>query len=358
MPSNENDTRNNKEPNRKVDNSGSDSLQSSIDLDDSLFPVDRYKPIKKLGQGALGAVYLCRDVHLSKIVAVKCLHMTTDETAVSFQQEARIASRLSHDNIVKTLDFGTSKSGRPFMVMEYFEGRSLEDLIEQNGKLSESAGLEIFLQLCSSLQHLHTHKIFHRDLKPSNILVNFDKADVPITKLIDFGLSKSTIQDRSGIEVQGRTIVGTPAYMSPDQVEGNTFDARSEIYSLGCVLYETFTGQPPFTGETALEILNKHIHETPIPLSETAPELASSIGHVIDKCLKKDRAERYQSIAAVIDDWNALQSGNATAFDNRLSTSEQKKRLKPLALSAVAALTIVVAGVSSYLLSPPQSSSP
>lgn len=308
-------------------NSSSNNSGSRLFVDPSLFPTDRYLPIKELGQGALGKVYLCTDKHLLKNVAVKCLHFGSADHVMSFQQEAKIASRLNHDNVIKVLDFGISKSGQPYMVMEYFDGRSLQQIIADH-KLSMSSATEIFLQVCSALKHLHGHDVYHRDLKPSNILVKFSDSGMPWAKLIDFGLSRTTIQDRAGIEVQGRTIVGTPAYMSPDQVEGNVFDATSEIYCLGCVLYEMYSGYPPFSGETALEILNKHIHEVPPLLSVTTQDVPPGISRIVAKCLEKDRKKRYQSIAEIVEDFNEGASNAGTVGATTVSAQPVKTQLK------------------------------
>lgn len=340
-------------------NSRVGSTSGGLQADVSLFPIDRYKPIKQLGQGALGRVFLCDDTHLNKQVAVKCLHLSTADHVMSFQQEARIVSRLNHDNVIKLLDFGTSKSGQPYMVMEYFDGRSLQEIIAEKGKVAVSPATEIFLQVCSALKHLHGHNVYHRDLKPSNILVKFSDSGMPWIKLIDFGLSKSTVQDRSGIEVQGRTIVGTPAYMSPDQVEGNVFDATSEIYSLGCVLHEMYSGQPPFVGDTALEILNKHIHETPPPLSASTPDAPPAICRIITKCLEKDRKKRFRSVAEILDAWNDIQSSSSTTDATTVSTPAVKSQLRwmPVFAVLILVLSFTVATLSIRLFSEPEKNS-
>lgn len=318
------------------DSKNSNGSGNELQLEATLFPVDRYIPEKKLGQGALGSVYRCHDVHLDKTVAVKCLHLQTGDHIILFQEEARIVSRLNHEHVIKVFDFGTSQSGQPFMVLEYFAGRSLQEILAEKGKLSNALATEIFLQICSALNHLHKNKVFHRDLKPSNILVDIDYSGTPSIRLIDFGLSKGIVQNPSGLEVQGRTIVGTPAYMSPDQVEGHTFDAPSEVYSLGCVLYEMFAGRPPFVGDTAIEILKKHKVETPIPLTNSVPEISPKMSAIIMKCLQKDRRERYQSIAEILDDWHEVQLTGSTADTTMVPAAKRRWRF-----TAILALTLV-----------------
>ncbi len=333
-------------------NTSSGDSRKSLPVDASLFPTDRYRPIKALGQGALGVVYLCTDIHLMKRVAVKCLHVGTADHVMSFQQEAIILSRLNHDNIIKVLDFGTSQSGQPYMVMEDFTGQSLQEIIEERGKLPISSATEVFLQICSALIYLHRHNVYHRDLKPSNILVQFSDSGMPWVKLIDFGLSKVSVQDRAGIEVQGRTIVGTPAYMSPDQVEGNVFDATSEIYSLGCVLHEMFSGQPPFSGETALEILNKHINEVPPLLTDSTPEAPQVISRIIDKCLQKERKKRFQSVSEIVEVWNEGQPTGTTDATNASSPSTGNRLRWKVVLPAFALVAGLVGAAVAIVFQP------
>lgn len=278
-----------------------DPNESALDLDDDLFPTERYKPLQLLGQGALGQVYLCRDLHLRKKVALKSLFALTDDRIVSFQQEAKTASRLSHEKVIKVFDFGTSASGRPYMVMEYFPGRSLQEVIGERGFLEEYDTCIIFLSVCEALSHLHEHGIFHRDLKPSNILMLETETGEFDLRLIDFGLSKTTQDVQARTDVQGKTVVGTPCYMSPDQASGLEYDARSEIYSLGCIMYEALAGQPPFSGDTSLEILNKHMRAEVPPLLELAPDVTPELCAIVEKCLNKKPEDRYRSTIELAD---------------------------------------------------------
>jgi serine/threonine-protein kinase len=279
---------------------GSD--EDAIEVDQSLFPTERYKPLKILGQGALGQVFLCRDMHLRKKVALKSLIALTDDRIVSFQQEAKTASRLSHDYIVKVFDFGTSSGGRPYMVMEYFLGQSLQELLAQRGFLEEYETVVIFRAVCQALSYLHEHGIFHRDLKPSNILLRQSAHESLDLRLIDFGLSKSTQDVQAQTFVQGKTVVGTPGYMSPDQVSGLDYDARSEIYSIGCVIYEALSGQQPFSGQTSLEVLNQHMHSELPSLLDLAPDVTPELCTVVEKCLSKKPEDRYQTADEILEE--------------------------------------------------------
>src|SRR5262249_32616711 len=152
---------------------------------------------------------------------------------------------------IKVLDFGTTGGARPFMVMEYFDSESLETLLVREGKLAENVALDLFIHISDVLRCIHENGIYHRDLKPSNILIASAPTDASPIRLIDFGISKSTQDVQSNTQIQGRTVAGTPGYMSPDQVAGLPFDAVSEIYSLGCVMFETLTGSQPFKADSA-----------------------------------------------------------------------------------------------------------
>jgi len=273
-----------------------------LEVDPDSVPLDRYKPIEFLGQGTLGCVYLCVDRRLEKFVAVKSLTTVTDDRVVSFQNEAKIASKLNHESVIHVLDFGITDGGKPFMVMEHFESQSLESVLEERGRLEQHEATEMFLIICAALQYLHDNNVFHRDLKPSNILVGNNGDGSIAVRLIDFNLSKTSQNVQSKTLIQGRTVVGTPTYMSPDQIEGIEYDAKSEVYSMGCVMYETLVGRPPFEGETALEVLNKHVHEEFEPLLDIDPDLNPTLCSIVENCLSKDRKNRYRSMNDLIDE--------------------------------------------------------
>ncbi len=300
---------------------------AALDIDSSSVPTDRYKPLELLGQGALGRVYLCMDKHLGKTVAVKTLLSVTDDRVVSFQNEARIASRLGHESIIQILDFGVTDGGRPFMVMEYFPSQSLEDILAAEGRLPERDALDLFVMITDALACLHENGVFHRDLKPSNILIGSNDQKQLSVRLIDFNLSKTSQDIQSKTVVQGRTVVGTPAYMSPDQVAGQKYDARSEVYSMGCLMYEVITGRPPFLGETALDVLNKHANEKLIPPQRLTPELSDRLNEVIERCLSKKRDARYATMSELLAELklcvsDAPRDTAGSILSSRASTSQ------------------------------------
>lgn len=263
-----------------------------LDLPADEFPVDRYRPLRKIGAGAAGSVYLCRDSVLKKDVAVKSLSSLTPAQLITFQREARVTSQLNHPNIVRVFDFGVVDGRIPYMVMDFFDGGSLNRYLEESGPLSEELVTGVIIQVCQALSKAHGMGIFHRDLKPGNILVR-KREGVLEARLIDFGIAHVGVdlEDRSPTILEGKKAVGTPAYMSPDQIDTGVYDARSEIYSLGCILYELVTGEQVFSGANALDVIYKHKNEQP-PVVQTT---TTGLDRIIARCLEKDPDLRYQS---------------------------------------------------------------
>lgn len=285
-----------------------------IDLDASQFPTDRYKPLLLIDQGTSGTVYCCTDKLLMKRVAIKTLHCVVPESLVSFQQEAKLASRLSHNNIARIFDFGITDGGKPFMVMELISGETLKTKIERTGALTPHDAIHIIYHACLGLAYAHANGVLHRDIKSKNIMVVVSKDESPEAKIIDFGIASEAIIDDQpfatipkqtgnfvGVPIDNKlsaTIVGTPAYMSPDQATGRGFDERSEIYSLGCCLFEALTGETPFSAETALELIQKHAHEAAPTLNAVAPDRSFSeeLEKVVKTALSKSPGDRFFSM--------------------------------------------------------------
>lgn len=327
------------------------------------FPLDRYEPIALLGRGGLGEVYLAKDRLLGRTIAVKCLMAVDDEQIVIFQREAKIASKLAHPCIIGTLDFGTTEGGRPFIAFDYFDGMSLEKLLaEHGGVIDERLARQIFIVVTRALDYIHKHKVFHRDLKPSNILLKFDKTGALDLRIIDFGVSaiKEEFQNRD--LAQGKTIVGTPVYMSPDPVRGEPFDARSEVYSIGCILFECLTGEPPFDSESIAEVLELHMTEEPPLLEEVCPDrsFSSEIQEILSKCLSKPKSDRFQSMAELADALLRPVAGTKLTSDSAPPVEPKKTSGlmgKPVVLAAVVVGILLVAGtavVVSIIFAPEQ----
>lgn len=312
------------------------------------FPLERYEPVAIIGKGTVGTIYLCHDRRLHrKKVAVKVLRGVSDDELVSFQREARATSRLHHRNIIAVYDFGATDSGVVYMAMEYVDGVSLDRELQNNGVLDTDRALKIGAALADALAYAHSCGIFHRDIKTSNILlVNSDSRE-PEVRLIDFGVAAIQHTAHDAIEVQGKTIVGTPQYMSPDQCFGLLYDERSEVYSLGCVLFEMLTGRPPFHGDSALQIINKHAGEKPPALAEahSGRPFNARVEALISRCLAKNREDRYQSMYTLnVDLNNVLDRADSNTLDNLMlpKDSASKHDYDPILSAIMVALVCFI----------------
>lgn len=250
--------------------------------------------LEELGRGGMGIVYKCKDRKLLKEVAVKVIGWTfEDDAVIRFHKEAKTLAQLKHPNIMGVQHFGHSDDDSFFLVMDLLTGRSLSELIELEKLPSFEEALEIFIQLCDGLSHAHGKGILHRDIKPSNVFVaRYEAGELQVT-ITDFGLAKLISDDQS--LTQTGMSMGSPPYMSPEQCDGKPIDERSDIYSLGCLMFELLTTTRPFLGETVPHLLMQHIREQPPKLAERAPDrnYPPEIDHIISKCLSKDPNDRY-----------------------------------------------------------------
>jgi serine/threonine protein kinase len=263
----------------------------------------KYEIKALIGGGGAGLVYKAKHLMMKKIVAVKVLfpHMVLKPDIVKrFKQEAQSASRLSHPNIVTVYDYGVAERGQPYLVMDYLEGGSLDELVENGGPVDFERARAIFLQACDALAHAHDKGVIHRDLKPSNFMLTKGSDGSEMVKLVDFGLAKAFPQDGETITKLTKTgeVFGSPHYMSPEQCRGNTADQRSDIYAMGCLIYETLVGTPPFVSEDLVEILSAHLSDDPpmLPaLKGTEDYIRHRMEAIICKCMAKDPSARYQN---------------------------------------------------------------
>lgn len=281
-----------------------DENEDELDLAPEDFPVDRYGPLRELGRGAGGTVYLCRDRLLRKKVAIKVLNVLTDEQLVSFQDEARATSRLDHPYLISILDFGSTSSGAPFMVLEYFPGITLREYLDHYGSMDLEYLRPLVTRVFEALLVAHRQGIFHRDLKPSNLLLR-DGENGPDLRIIDFGVARIEGAISASTEFQGRTIVGSPMYMSPDAIMGYQYDQRSELYSVGCIIFEALTGHPPFKGGTALETLSMQVNGEP-PLHELQAVCSAEVAEFVRRCIAKQPEDRFATIEEAIDAFSVL----------------------------------------------------
>ena len=266
---------------------------------------DRYLLKEKLGEGGMGAVYKVEHVRMGKAMALKLMRPEAALDRVSlkrFQQEARIVSKLSHANTVCVFDFGELADGALYMAMEYVPGRDLSFILRAEGNFSERRAIPVVTQVLRSLAEAHEHGIIHRDIKPANVMLLRTREGEDFAKVVDFGIAKlAEAAAKAGPDKKAITgmseFVGTPNYMSPEQVKGDDLDPRSDLYSVGAMLFELLTGRPPFLGEQALAIAAKHLTEKPISLAAAAPRLAftPAMEAVVAKALAKSPKDRFRS---------------------------------------------------------------
>jgi len=262
---------------------------------------DRYHILKKLGEGGMGTVYLAEHVKMGRKSALKVMNpgMNTDPDAIArFNREASNASRLSHPNICGIYDFGETPDGLIYLAMEFIEGSALSGLIEKGGSLPAPRCGSIIHQTADALQVAHDAGIVHRDLKPDNIMITKTRDGADLVKVVDFGIAKASSSDAQKVTKTG-LVVGTPEYMSPEQLAGDKLDGRSDIYSLGLVAFNCLTGKLPFPAETAQEAMIMRLTDRPRTLAETRPDVAwtPELQRTLDKALERDETERYQSAA-------------------------------------------------------------
>ena len=268
---------------------------------------ERYRLVEQLGSGGMGAVYRAEHVHMKKSVAVKILHrhMTTNlEVVARFEREAVAAGRIEHPNVAAATDFGRLADGSFYLVLEYVEGKSLGLLMDQ-GPMDAGRALCITRQIADGLAAAHAAGVVHRDLKPDNVLL-FERDGVrDIVKVLDFGIAKVHLDEGSGHKplTQIGTIFGTPQYMSPEQGQGRTVDARSDLYALGVLLYEMLVGKLPFDGDDLVVLITKHVTEPPPPLPATVP---APVRELTLKLLGKKPDERVQTAADLVERIDAL----------------------------------------------------
>jgi len=275
----------------------------------------------------MGDVYEAEDIQLGRRVAIKILPSSLaakGETLERFKREARALAALNHPNIV-TIYSVEEANGHHFITMERVEGQPLNETIPRDG-LSLEKLFAYSIPLADALASAHQKGIGHRDLKPSNVMV----AERGQVKVIDFGLAKLFEPDPGGVDREAATraqmteqgqILGTPAYMSPEQIEGRTVDNRTDIFSLGVLLCEMATGHRPFTGDTAMAIMSSILRDSPPPLTELKPGLPEHLGRIVRHCLQKDPDERYQSALDVRNELKALQEETKSPLQSHEATS-------------------------------------
>ena len=278
----------------------------------------RYEIIEKIGEGGMACVYKARDNLLNRYVAVKVLkdEYSRDEVFVKrFRTEAQSAASLIHPNIVSVFDVGEDR-GISYIVMELLESNTLKDYIEKNGALSSDMTLKIAAQIASALEAAHKANIVHRDIKPQNIILNKDM----IAKVTDFGIAKVQNATSATITSFGSTM-GSVHYFSPEHAKGGYTDAKSDLYSLGVVMYEMATGKLPFDAESAVSVALKHIQEDPVAPRDINPTISAALNQIILKAMQKSTATRYQSASEMLSDISLALASPTSALMSKPSSS-------------------------------------
>jgi serine/threonine-protein kinase len=285
---------------------------------------ERYELGEILGFGGMSEVHLARDVRLHRDVAVKVLRadLARDPSFyLRFRREAQNAAALNHPAIVAVYDTGeavTPTGPLPYIVMEYVDGVTLRDIVHNDGPMPPRRALEVIADACQALNFSHQHGIIHRDVKPANIMISKTGA----VKVMDFGIARA-IADTGNPVTQTAAVIGTAQYLSPEQARGERVDARSDVYSLGCVLYEILTGQPPFVGDTPVSVAYQHVREDPVPPSHKHGGISPELDAVVLKALAKNPDNRYQSAAEMRADLVRVHSGDKPEAPKVLTQAER-----------------------------------
>lgn len=266
--------------------------------------LDHYEIVAHLGRGAFSEVYQARDERNGRLVVLKCPDpalLGDQATFERFRREIAIGRLLAHPNIQQALDGGETRSV-PYLVLEYVEGERFRDYLEQHGRLPPAVAVGFARQIARALEYAHAQGIFHRDLKPENVLITPDGQ----LKIIDFGIAYLAGARRLTWRWLSTT-VGTPDYMSPEQVQGGRGDARSDIYALGIMLYEMLAGRPPYRGDNAFAVMEQHLNGRAAPPSRLNHAVPPGLDGIVLKAIRKDPAERYRSAAEMLADLDRYQ---------------------------------------------------
>ena len=275
---------------------------------------DRYELDGVVGRGGMAEVYRARDLRLDRVVAIKTLRtdLARDQTfQARFRREAQSAASLNNPSIVAVYDTGEDLSTGvpvPFIVMEYVDGRTVRDLLIEGHRLLPERTLEITSGVLRALEYSHQAGIVHRDIKPGNVMVTRN-GDI---KVMDFGIARA-MSDAQATMTQTAQVIGTAQYLSPEQARGERVDARSDLYSTGCLMYELLTGRPPFTGDSPVAIAYQHVRENPVPPSRLDPSLPPWADSIVLKAMAKSPNDRYQSAAEMQADIQRAASGMQVA---------------------------------------------
>src|SRR5579862_7496927 len=304
---------------------------------------ERYEIIALLGQGGMGAVYKARDTELDRLVALKIIRpelTTNPEMLKRFKQELILARQVTHRNVIRIFDLGQA-DGFKFITMEFLEGRDLRGVLQERGKLPPEEAAKIIVQICRALEAAHSEGVIHRDLKPQNIMLDASGR----AYVMDFGIARSAYLP--GMTQTG-ALVGTPEYMSPEQAKGEKLDERSDLFSLGAILYELLIGQSPYHSDTPLASLWRRLQEKAKPVSEIDPSIPKPLSDIVAKALEIEPKDRFASateFAQYLESWLGISASmvGSTTYQALVPLQKQRPLWKYTAIAAIV-LLIALAG--------------
>jgi serine/threonine protein kinase len=309
---------------------------------------NRYEVIEELGKGGMGRVYKVFDKKIKEVVALKLIkpEISTDEKTIErFNNELRLARKISHRNVCRMYDLGEEGNSH-FITMEYVPGEDLKRFIKRSGQLTVGKSVSLARQVCEGLAEAHHLGVIHRDLKPQNIMIDTEGN----ARIMDFGIAR--FLESEGLTTQG-VMIGTPEYMSPEQAEMEDVDQRTDIYSLGVILFEMLTGSVPFKGKTLLSIAMKHKTEAPPDPQKLNTQIPEDLSRLIHKCLEKDRQKRYQNVEELLSDLQQMEKGLPTTEKVESKTKSQTSREITVTFNArkfMIPLLILIFAVAAFLL--------
>jgi serine/threonine-protein kinase len=342
-----------------VETSGRDRGSFGPDLDSKLKALpEQYEILGKISQGGMGAIFKAKNRYTGALVAIKVLKAEasrSEKALARFVLEARSASSLNHPRVCQVRDFGLTTDQTPYLVMDWINGITLSKKVQADGPQPPAEAITIFQQICAGLEHAHGNKVVHRDLKPDNILLTRDADGRTLVHIVDFGIAKVLQKSKGDYDEHdehenesettnhaeksdGRgevgqltttgTFVGTPLYMSPEQARASVHvDERSDIYSLGCLMYYVLSGEPPLVGESAIETIAKHLNQTPADFSPRL-RIPADLRKVVFKCMEKKPDDRYQTMMTLATDLKKLSIG--VNISRQTLVSERERRRKTL----------------------------
>jgi eukaryotic-like serine/threonine-protein kinase len=300
----------------------------------------RYELQRRVGRGGMADVFLARDQLLDRPVALKVLfpEFAQDPAFVErFRREAQAAANLNHPNIVSVYDWGEA-AGTYYIVMEYIDGRSLADVLRNEGRIRPDRAIDATIAIALALASAHTSGVIHRDIKPANILITRDGQ----VKVADFGIARALNTAHEQDLTQAGSVMGTASYFSPEQAQGHPLDARSDLYSVGIVLYEMLTGKPPFTGESPIAIAYKQVHEAPVPPSAVVPTTPPGLEGITLQLLAKNPADRYANCGDLITDLRRVRAGKPPLGATASSGTTAENAVTAAAAAAAGSVTQAV----------------